>query len=98
MVRVDADQNLVFGALALQMDFISREALIAATSAWVVDKKKALAQSWWITEGVGSNEPPVGPLSESETPETLTDPEISGLSHRWEIPTGPQSLLRLCLM
>ena len=44
MAKVDADQNLLFGVLALQMDFISREALIAATSAWVLDKARPLAQ------------------------------------------------------
>jgi serine/threonine-protein kinase len=40
--RADADRNLLFGVLALQMDFISREALIAAVSAWVRDKSKPL--------------------------------------------------------
>src|SRR5262249_14035429 len=40
----DADRNLLFGVLALQMDFISREALIAAVSAWIRDKAKPLAQ------------------------------------------------------
>jgi serine/threonine-protein kinase len=44
MASVDVDQNLLFGVLALQMDFISREALIAATSAWVLDKRRPLAQ------------------------------------------------------
>jgi hypothetical protein len=38
-----ADRNLLFGVLALQMDFISREALIQAMNAWVLDKKKPLA-------------------------------------------------------
>jgi hypothetical protein len=37
-----ADRNLLFGILALQMDFISREQLIAAMNAWVLDKGKAL--------------------------------------------------------
>jgi serine/threonine-protein kinase len=44
MTSVDVDQNLLFGVLALQLDFISREALIAATSAWVLDKRRPLAQ------------------------------------------------------
>jgi len=38
----DAERGLLFGVLAMQMDFISREALIAAVSAWVVDKSKPL--------------------------------------------------------
>src|SRR5262245_44278061 len=40
----DADRNLLFGVLALQMDFISREQLIAAVSAWVLDKARPLAE------------------------------------------------------
>jgi serine/threonine-protein kinase len=39
-----ADRNLLFGILALQMDFISRDALIAAMSAWAVAKEKPLGQ------------------------------------------------------
>ena len=39
-----ADRNLLFGVLALQMDFIRREDLIAATSAWVLDKARGLDQ------------------------------------------------------
>ena len=37
-----ADRNLLFGILALQMDFIRRDALIAAMHAWVLDKAKPL--------------------------------------------------------
>jgi formylglycine-generating enzyme required for sulfatase activity/tRNA A-37 threonylcarbamoyl transferase component Bud32 len=44
MARADADRNLLFGVLALQMDFISREALIAAVSAWALDKGRPLDQ------------------------------------------------------
>jgi serine/threonine-protein kinase len=39
-----ADRNLLFGIIALQMDFISRDQLIAAMHAWVVDKHKSLGQ------------------------------------------------------
>src|SRR5437763_13257593 len=39
-----ADRNLLFGILALQMDFISRDALVEAMHAWVLDKKKPLGQ------------------------------------------------------
>lgn len=44
MAKIDADRNLLFGILALQMDFISREALIRAMSTWAVEKAKPLAQ------------------------------------------------------
>jgi tetratricopeptide (TPR) repeat protein/tRNA A-37 threonylcarbamoyl transferase component Bud32 len=39
-----ADRNLLFGILALQMDFITRDALIAAMSAWAVAKDQLLGQ------------------------------------------------------
>jgi serine/threonine-protein kinase len=39
-----ADRNLLFGILALQVDFVSRDALIAAMNAWVLDKAKPLGQ------------------------------------------------------
>jgi serine/threonine protein kinase len=41
---VSVDRNLLFGILALQMDFISRDALIQAMNAWVLDKHKPLGQ------------------------------------------------------
>jgi tetratricopeptide (TPR) repeat protein/tRNA A-37 threonylcarbamoyl transferase component Bud32 len=40
--RPASDRNLLFGILALQMDFIGRDALIAAMNAWVLDKAKPL--------------------------------------------------------
>jgi tetratricopeptide (TPR) repeat protein len=42
--RPAADRNLLFGILALQMDFITRDALVAAMNTWVLDKAKSLAQ------------------------------------------------------
>ena len=42
MFLAAADRNLLFGILALQMDFIGRDALIAAMHAWVLDKAKPL--------------------------------------------------------
>ena len=36
------DRNLLFGILALQMDFISRDALIRAMNAWVLEKSRSL--------------------------------------------------------
>ncbi len=44
MAQADADRNLLFGILALQMDFISRDALVAAMNAWVLDKQKTLGE------------------------------------------------------
>jgi eukaryotic-like serine/threonine-protein kinase len=39
-----SDRNLLFGILAVQMDFISRDALIAAMNAWVLKKSKPLGE------------------------------------------------------
>lgn len=39
-----AARNLLFGILALQMDFIGRNDLITAMNAWVLDKSKPLGQ------------------------------------------------------
>src|SRR5437867_2013446 len=39
-----ADRNLLFGILALQMDFITREQLIAGMQAWVLAKEQPLAE------------------------------------------------------
>jgi eukaryotic-like serine/threonine-protein kinase len=44
MSHAAADRNLLFGILALQMDFIRRDALIAAMNAWVLEKAKSLGQ------------------------------------------------------
>src|SRR5438552_18361408 len=44
MASSTADRNLLFGILALQMDFISRDALIAAMHHWVLDKGKPLGR------------------------------------------------------
>jgi WD40 repeat protein/serine/threonine protein kinase len=41
--KAQGDRNLLFGILALQMDFISRDALIAAMHAWVLNKSKPLS-------------------------------------------------------
>jgi serine/threonine protein kinase/tetratricopeptide (TPR) repeat protein len=39
-----ADRNLLIGMIALQMDFISRDQLIEAMNAWVLNKATALSQ------------------------------------------------------
>src|SRR5437870_5698726 len=37
-----ADVNLLFGILAVQMDFITRDQLVAAMHDWVLEKRKPL--------------------------------------------------------
>jgi tetratricopeptide (TPR) repeat protein len=41
-VSAPADRNLLFGILAVQLDFINKDALIAAMNAWVIDKSSPL--------------------------------------------------------
>jgi hypothetical protein len=44
MSSAPSDRNLLFGVLALQLDFIDRDALIAALHAWVLDKNRTLGE------------------------------------------------------
>jgi hypothetical protein len=44
MPAPDADRNLIFGLLALQMDFLSREQLLDAMHAWMLDKHCPLGE------------------------------------------------------
>jgi len=44
MAQPMADRNMLFGMLALQMDFIRREQLIAGMQEWVFDTSKPLGQ------------------------------------------------------
>lgn len=39
-----ADRNLLFGLLALQLDFLTRDQLFDGMNAWVLEKAKPLAQ------------------------------------------------------
>ncbi len=44
MSRPESDRNLLLGILAVQMDFVGRDALIAAMNAWILDKKCPLGE------------------------------------------------------
>ncbi len=39
-----SDRNLLLGIVALQMDFISRDELIAAMHGWTLDKTRSLSE------------------------------------------------------
>src|SRR3954462_10731325 len=39
-----ADRNLLFGILAVQMNFVARDALIAAMHAWVLERSQPLGR------------------------------------------------------
>ena len=38
------NRGLLFGILAMQMDFISREQLVSATSKWMIDKNRCIEE------------------------------------------------------
>ena len=44
MSQAHADRNMLFGILALQMDFITRDQLVSAMQAWVFDKTQPLGK------------------------------------------------------
>jgi hypothetical protein len=41
---IGSDYNLLLGTLAVQMEFITKEALVAGMGAWVMDMSKSLGQ------------------------------------------------------
>jgi serine/threonine-protein kinase len=56
MSQSHADRNLLFGILAVQMDFISRDQLIAAMNAWVLEKGKPLGAILQAQGALGKDE------------------------------------------
>ncbi len=44
MTPPSADRNLLFGILAVQMDFVTQDSLIKAMNAWVLNKSKPLGE------------------------------------------------------
>src|SRR5947209_7127570 len=42
MSHPSADRNLLFGILAVQLDFVTKDALVAAMGAWLLDKARPL--------------------------------------------------------
>jgi len=53
--RFQSDLNLLFGVLALQLDFISRDALVCAMNAWVLNKEQPLGDIL-VSQGALSKE------------------------------------------
>ena len=44
MTNPQNDRNLLFGILAMQMDFVSRDGLVAGMNAWVLAKQRPLSE------------------------------------------------------
>ncbi len=72
------DRNLLFGILALQMDFIGRDALVAAMNAWVLEKSKPLGEIL-VQQGVLSHADHdlLAPLVEAHIRRHGNDPQQS---------------------
>jgi serine/threonine-protein kinase len=51
-----ADENLLFGVLALQLNYIDRSELIAATSEWIIDKSQPLSAVLLRRESITADE------------------------------------------
>ncbi len=56
MSTASADRNLLFGVLAVQLDFVSRDDLIAATSRWVLHKEQPLSSVFVEMEMIDAQE------------------------------------------
>jgi hypothetical protein len=54
-----ADRNLLFGILALQMDFVSRDALITAMKAWILAKNRPLGEPIGAAKCPAFRKPPI---------------------------------------
>lgn len=78
MSIIGADINLLFGILALQVDFIDRDALIDGMQAWSLDKSRALGD---ILVERGALRPeqrePIEMLVQAHLKETNNNPEQS---------------------
>ena len=80
------DRNLLFGMLALQMDFVPQGALVAAMQAWAFDKRRPLGD---ILAGAGHLSPGrlqlLNALVEEHLKAHQNDPERS----RAALPVAP---------
>ena len=59
MSQTHADRNMLFGILAMQMDFVTRDQLVSAMQAWVFDKAQPF-DDLFARIGVASASPGIG--------------------------------------
>src|SRR5262245_43923798 len=73
-----ADRNLLFGIFALQMDFVTRDQLIAGLNAWVLEKANHLG-SVLVRQGAltQANHDLLAPLVEAHIQRHGGDPQKS---------------------
>jgi hypothetical protein len=81
MSAAPADRNLLFGILAVQIDFIGRYALVAAMHAWVLAKDRPLGD---ILAEQGALTPDTRPARVTATGK----PPITGATTTSQIPFG----------
>jgi serine/threonine-protein kinase len=76
-----ADKNLLFGILALQMDFVGKDALIQGMHAWVLDKARPLGQIL-VAQGAldPANQALLEPLVDAHIRQHGDDPQQSLVS------------------
>src|SRR5262249_31913703 len=56
MPRIPHDRTLLFGILAVQMNLISRDALIEATHEWMKDSRRSLGEILMTRKALGEKD------------------------------------------
>ncbi len=79
MPRPDADRNLLFGILALQLDFIARDALIAGMNAWLLEEDRPEQADFLASRLLGPETTPdeVLVIRDALTANHLTDKAVT---------------------
>lgn len=89
MLHLTADRNLLFGILAVQMDFVPRDGLVAAMNAWVLDKEKTLGAIMEEQQLLSAERHALlGALVNEHIKQHDNDPEKSLRAVASELPTG----------
>lgn len=82
-----SERNLLFGILAVQMDFISRDALVEAMQAWLLNKSRPLdellVEKGWLSE-----------ISSATHPSRFKDCKRHSLTHEDRLRSLPSESMR----
>ena len=94
MASANADRNLLYGVLALQMGFIGRDALISALNAWVAAKDKPLSRILIERQAISeADHPPIEHVVRRHLEKHEDDPARSLTAVDFELAPEVQSLL-----
>jgi hypothetical protein len=93
--KAQTDRNLLFGIVALQMDFIDKDALVRAMHSWVLDKGKPLGQVL-VEQGAlsAARRALLEPLVDEHLRQHGDDPEMS-LAAISTAPTAREALAQI---